>query len=230
MTRLTQRRFARRFQNAVRANQTARAAKLPNASPHTPSVHRQQTAVINSIRAHLAESGIVAPVGRKGVTDCCMLLPIRATNGSMRLPVHALPRLAINYSASSGRFWSSDRMIMAWYRSNHYIPGVGPMLATALVASVADPRTSRSAGNFAAWIGLVPKQHSSGARIGSAASANRAIAIYAACSQLVHWPSSATPRCTAASIGPGSPRCWHGARPRSPPSRLPTRLRGWLGP
>src|SRR5438445_304079 len=63
-----------------------------------------------------------------------------------------------------------DRMIMAWHRSNqtskrlHYIPGVGPMLATALVASVADPRTFRSGRNFSAWIGLVPKQHSSGGR------------------------------------------------------------------
>ena len=59
-----------------------------------------------------------------------------------------------------------DRMIMVWHRSNetskrlHYIPGVGPMLATALVASVADPRTFRSGRNFSAWIGLVPKQHS----------------------------------------------------------------------
>jgi transposase len=68
-----------------------------------------------------------------------------------------------------------DRMIMAWHRSNqtsrrlHYIPGVGPMLATALVASVADPRTFRSGRNFSAWIGLVPKQHSSGGkeRLGS---------------------------------------------------------------
>ena len=61
-------------------------------------------------------------------------------------------------------------MIMAWHRSNqtskrlHYIPGVGPMLATALLASVADPRTFRSGRNFSAWIGLVPKQHSSGGR------------------------------------------------------------------
>ena len=61
-------------------------------------------------------------------------------------------------------------MIMAWHRSNetskrlHYIPGVGPMLATALVASVADPRTFRSGRNFSAWIGLVPKQHSSGGK------------------------------------------------------------------
>jgi len=67
------------------------------------------------------------------------------------------------------------RMIMTWHRSNqtskrlHYIPGVGPMLATALVASVADPRTFRSGRNFSAWIGLVPKQHSSGGkeRLGS---------------------------------------------------------------
>jgi hypothetical protein len=66
-------------------------------------------------------------------------------------------------------------MIMAWHRSNqtskrlHYIPGVGPMLATALLASVADPRTFRSGRNFSAWIGLVPKQHSSGGwdRLGS---------------------------------------------------------------
>ena len=68
-----------------------------------------------------------------------------------------------------------DRMIMAWHRSNEAskrldaIPGVGPMLATALVASVADPKAFRSGRNFSAWIGLVPRQHSSGGkdRLGS---------------------------------------------------------------
>jgi transposase len=47
--------------------------------------------------------------------------------------------------------------------------GVGPALATALVASVADPKAFRSGRNFSAWIGLVPKQHSSGGkdRLGS---------------------------------------------------------------
>ena len=44
------------------------------------------------------------------------------------------------------------------------LPGVGPALATALVASVADPKAFRSARNFSAWIGLVPKQHSSGGK------------------------------------------------------------------
>jgi transposase len=68
---------------------------------------RQQTAVINSIRAHLAEFGIVAPVGRKGSRNCCMLWPTRATNGCQRLPVPVLPRSALNCSASSSRSWTS---------------------------------------------------------------------------------------------------------------------------
>ena len=63
-----------------------------------------------------------------------------------------------------------DRRIMAWHRSNETskrldaIPGVGPALARALVASIADPRAFRSGRDFSAWIGLVPKQSSSGGK------------------------------------------------------------------
>jgi transposase len=63
-----------------------------------------------------------------------------------------------------------DRRIMAWYRSNETskrldaIPGVGPALATALVASIGDPKAFRSGRDFSAWIGLVPKQNSSGGK------------------------------------------------------------------
>jgi transposase len=63
-----------------------------------------------------------------------------------------------------------DRMITVWHRSNETskrldeIPGVGPALATALVASVVDPKAFRSERDFSAWIGLVPKQHSSRGR------------------------------------------------------------------
>ena len=68
-----------------------------------------------------------------------------------------------------------DRRIGTWHRSNQtsqqldQIPGIGPALATALVASVPDPEAFRSGRNFSAWIGLVPKQHSSGGkdRLGS---------------------------------------------------------------
>ena len=63
-----------------------------------------------------------------------------------------------------------DRMIRAWHRSSEaskrldQVPGVGPVLATALVASVADPKAFRSGRDFSAWIGLVPKQNSSGGK------------------------------------------------------------------
>jgi transposase len=136
---------------------------------------RQQTAVINSIRAHLAEFGIVAPVGRKGVTE---LLQIVADSSDKRVPEVAracLAALGSQLLCLKEQIVEFDRKIMAWHRSDEtsrrlrYIPGVGPMLATALVASVPDPRLFRSGRNFSAWIGLVPKQHSSGGkdRLGS---------------------------------------------------------------
>src|SRR5262249_24908879 len=126
---------------------------------------RQQTSVINAIRAHLAEFGIVAPVGRKGVTE---LLHVVADPSDRRGPEGAPASLGTQLLGLKEQIVEFDRLIMAWYRSNeaskrlHYIPGVGPLLATALAASVADPKTFRSGRNFSAWIGLVPKQHSSG--------------------------------------------------------------------
>jgi len=136
---------------------------------------RQQTAVINVIRAHLAEFGIVAPVGRKGVEE---LLDIVANPSDKRVPEVArmcLAALGAQLRRLKEQILEFDRMIMAWHRSSeaskrlNAIPGVGPMLGTALVASIADPKAFRSGRNFSAWIGLVPKQHSSGGkdRLGS---------------------------------------------------------------
>jgi transposase len=136
---------------------------------------RQQTAVINAIRAHLAEFGIVAPVGRKGVEA---LLAVVADPGDRRVPEIAracLAALGAQLRRLKEQILAFDRLILAWHRSNEAsrrldaIPGVGPVLATALVASIADPKVFRSGRNFSAWIGLVPKQHSSGGkdRLGS---------------------------------------------------------------
>jgi transposase len=131
---------------------------------------RQQTAVINAIRAHLAEYGIVAPVGRNGVEE---LLGVVADPSDKRVPEVAracLAALGAQLRMLKAQILEFDRMINAWHRSNDTskrldgIPGVGPALATALVASVADPKAFRSGRNFSAWIGLVPKQHSSGGR------------------------------------------------------------------
>ena len=126
---------------------------------------RQQTA-----GAHLAEFGIVAPVGRNGVEE---LLGVVADPSDKRVPEVArtcLAALGAQLRMLKAQILEFDRMINAWHRSNatskrlDAIPGVGPALATALVASVSDPKAFRSGRDFSAWIGLVPKQHSSGGR------------------------------------------------------------------
>jgi transposase len=136
---------------------------------------RQQTSVIKAIRAHLAEFGIVAPVGRNGVEQ---LLGVVADGSDKRLPEVAracVTALGNQLRVLKSQILEFDRRITAWHRSNEVskrldeIPGVGPALATALVASVADPKAFRSGRDFSAWIGLVPKQNSSGGkdRLGS---------------------------------------------------------------
>src|SRR5258708_11337277 len=131
---------------------------------------RQQTAVINAIRAHLGEFGIVAPVGRNGVEE---LLEVVADPSDKRVPeiVRAcLAALGAQLRRLKEQILEFDRMIRAWHRSSEMslrlddCPGIGPVLATALAATVADPKAFRSGRNFSAWIGLVPKQHSSGGK------------------------------------------------------------------
>jgi transposase len=131
---------------------------------------RQQTAVINAIRAHLSEFGIVAPIGRNGVEE---LLNVVANPSDRRVPELAracLSALGAQLRRLKEQVLEFDRMINAWHRSNatskrlDEAPGIGPILATALVATVADPKAFRSGRNFSAWIGLVPKQHSSGGK------------------------------------------------------------------
>jgi transposase len=117
---------------------------------------RQQTAIINSIRAHLAEFGIVAPVARRGVEQ---LLKVVAND--IRFPEVAracVAALGIQLLALKAQILTFDRHIMAWHRSNETskrldaIPGIGSALATALVASIGDPKAFRSGRDFSAWI------------------------------------------------------------------------------
>ena len=99
---------------------------------------RQQTSVINAIRAHMAEFGIVASVGRKGVEQ---LLAIVTDASDQRVPEVAracLAALGAQLRMLKAQILEFDRMIMAWHRSNETsrrldaIPGIGPALATAL--------------------------------------------------------------------------------------------------
>ena len=107
---------------------------------------------------------------RQGVEQ---LLGVAADTNDKRLPEIAracVAALGAQLRTLKAQILQFDRMIRAWHRSNEEsrrlddIPGVGPALATALVASVADPRAFRSGRDFSAWIGLVPKQNSSGGK------------------------------------------------------------------
>lgn len=131
---------------------------------------RQLTAVVNSIRAHMAEFGIIAPKGRNGVAE---LVAVINDEKDHRLPAMVrtcLFALSIQLEALSRQIAILDKRLLGWSRTNETcrrldaIPGVGPALATALVASVGDPRAFRSGRDFSAWVGLVPKQRSSGGK------------------------------------------------------------------
>ena len=130
---------------------------------------RQRTQLSNALRAHMAEFGIVAPIGRNGVDQ---LLDVIADATDGRLPADArtcLEMLVAQLRVVKEQILENDRRILASARETELgrrlmeIPGVGPLLA-----SVADPAIFRSGRNLAAWIGLVPRQNSSGgkARLG----------------------------------------------------------------
>ena len=155
---------------------------------------RQQTSVINAIRAHMAEFGIVAPVGRHGVEA---LLEVVADVGDNRVPEVAracIAALGAQLRMLKAQILEFDRQIMAWHRSNETsrrldaIPGIGPALATALVASVANPRPSDRGGTSQPGSGSCRSSTQAGARTSSAALASKAIAICAACSPPAHSP------------------------------------------
>ena len=131
---------------------------------------RQRTMLINSLRAHLAEFGIVAGIGRNGLER---LLQVIEAGDDERVPPEAsacLLALRDQLTLVKQQVLEADRRILAWHRASEVsqrlddIPGVGPLIATALVASVPDPHVFKSGRDMAAWIGLVPRQNSTGGK------------------------------------------------------------------
>jgi transposase len=136
---------------------------------------RQRTMLSNAIRGHMAELGLISAKGRNGAAE---LFNIIANAQDDRLPEVArfsLDVLARHYEAIAAEIGSIDKRLHAWHRACEEsrrleeIPGIGPIVATALVAEIGDWQQFRSGRNLAAWIGLVPKQHSTGGkeRLGS---------------------------------------------------------------
>ena len=131
---------------------------------------RQRTMILNAIRAHFAEFGIIAAQGPRKVVE--LILRLREDNAS-DLPEtarSALQALAVQLDSLGQEVCTIERQLMAWHRQNQAsqrletIPGVGLITATALAASVPDPTVFTSGRQFAAYLGLVPRQNSSGGK------------------------------------------------------------------
>ena len=131
---------------------------------------RQRTQLINALRAHLAELGITAAQGREGIKG---LLAIVADDRDSRLPIDArasLIVLAAQLQSVQTLIGSIEKRIIALHRSSdaskrlETIPGVGILGATTIATIVTDLKAFRSGRDFAAWLGLVPRQDSTGGK------------------------------------------------------------------
>ncbi len=131
---------------------------------------RQRTMLVNAIRAHMAEFGIVAP---QGIQRVKALFAVIADEDDDRLPPVArtcLQGLVRQFSSLHDEITLLEKHIHAWHRMSETsrrletIPGIGPITASALAASISDPELFRNGRELAAWIGLVPRQSSTGGR------------------------------------------------------------------
>src|SRR3954467_7661373 len=131
---------------------------------------RQRTQIINALRAHLAELGLVAAQGNAGVNE---LRAIVTDEQDTRLPIDARASvivLAAQLEALESVIGAIEKRIKMQHRSNEAsqrvetIPGIGVLGASAITATAVDPTVFRSGRDFAAWIGLVPRQDSTGGK------------------------------------------------------------------
>jgi transposase len=136
---------------------------------------RQRTQLVNALRSHLSELGVVAAQGVGKLTDLIAVVHDREDG---RLPATArwaLEELTAQIEVLNVRITRLDQEIVSQVRSSEAgrrltsVPGIGPITAGALLAMVPDPAGFRSARHFATWLGFAPRQKSSGGkqRLGS---------------------------------------------------------------
>jgi transposase len=131
---------------------------------------KARTAQGNQIRGLLAEYGIVIP---QGIDHIAKRLPEILEDGENDLPGvfrQLLQGLGDHLKELDHQVGELEVQIQSWHRENEaskklaQIPGIGPITASALVASIGDAKSFENARQLAAWLGLVPRQHSSGGK------------------------------------------------------------------
>lgn len=130
---------------------------------------RQRTMLINALRAHLGEYGIVTAQGPAGVNSLLALVQ----EAQDAVPVHArsaLRSIVAQFHALAKEIGHLERQILDWHRHDEVsqrlatVPGIGPITASAIAATVPDASIFRSGRQFAAWLGLTPRPHNSGGK------------------------------------------------------------------
>jgi transposase len=130
----------------------------------------RRTAVVNQIRSLLLERGITVPQGRCHLEA---LLPAILTGTEMKLSgvVRLLvAQLKLELDQLAARLEEADALIEQTAQENEAcrrldaIPGIGPVTATALLAAIGNGAAFRKGREFAAWVGLVPREHSTGGK------------------------------------------------------------------
>jgi transposase len=130
---------------------------------------RQRTMLVNALRAHMAEFGIIAPQGLRHVE----ILTKTIAHQQERLPELAravLQMIVDQLNGTMARIREIEVRLARWHRESRVsrllatVPGVGIIGASAIAATVADPSLFRSGREFAAWLGMTPRQNSSGGK------------------------------------------------------------------
>lgn len=131
---------------------------------------RQRTMLINAVRGHCAEFGLIAPQGPRRVMELIEQVKAGAVTALPEIARAALLLLGDQLVGLALQIHSLERRLLAWHRHDQAsqrlasIPGVGIITATAMAASITDPSLFRSGREFAAFLGLVPRQNSSGGK------------------------------------------------------------------
>ena len=131
---------------------------------------KARTAQANQIRGLLAEYGIIMPLG---IDSLVKRLPDILEDGKNELPGifrQLMHRLGAHLTELDRQVDELEAQIQCWHRQNAAsrklaaIPGIGPLTASALVASIGNAKSFKNGRQLAAWLGLVPRQHSSGGK------------------------------------------------------------------
>jgi transposase len=131
---------------------------------------KARTAQANSIRGLLGEFGIVIPQGMSPLAKRMPEILEDGENGLTGSFRQLLQRLMEHLKELDRQVGELEREIQVWHRDNEAscklakVPGIGPITASALVASVGDAKNFANGRQMAAWLGLVPRQHSSGGK------------------------------------------------------------------